>query len=468
MTFWNGLQRFGDAPCIQGETSLSYRQVAEQADALFAGRQRAVALLLCARSSATLLGYLGCLRADIVPVMLPDDTSSSALQVYRERYRPAYIWLPAARREELGLTGAPLLAELYEFQLLACEGQSPGLHDSLALLLTTSGSTGDPKLVRLSGRNLQANADSIGSALNILPQSCPITLLPFHYSFGLSVINSHLNQGCRLVLTGQGLAERGFWDLFRQHAVTSFYGVPYHFEMLKKFRFERMTLPSLTLMAQAGGRMADELKNEFHQLGRLKSFSFVCMYGQTEATARIAILQADQFEARHGSVGCAVPGGEISIDRPDSDGVGEVVYQGPNVSLGYATDAEDLARGDDNLGVLHTGDIGYLDADGFLYLVGRKRRFVKVYGHSINLDHVESLLKEHVPESAVVGRDDCIQVLITQGSPDPVREFLLERVRIQPAALFVRKVEALPYTASGKPDYGSLAARYLPDELTPL
>lgn len=464
MRFWQRLQQFGDLPCVQGECSLSYRQVAAQADDLFCGQPRGLLLLLCSRTVATLLGYLGCLRAGIVPVMLPEEISASMLHVYCERYQPNHIWLPAARREALGLSAVPVRAERHGYQLLALSTQAVTLHEDLALLLTTSGSTGDPKLVRLSTRNLQANADSIAAALPVTSQSCPITSLPLHYSFGLSVINSHLNQGCRLVFTAQGLAERGFWDLFRAQDVTAFYGVPYHYEMLKKFRFERMSLPSLSLMAQAGGRMDESLKQEFHALGLKKSFAFVSMYGQTEATARMTILPADRFQAKSGSVGCAIPGGVISIAEPDDKGVGEVVYRGPNVCLGYASQKNDLACGDDRQGVLHTGDLGYLDADGFLFLTGRKKRFIKIFGHNVNLDHLERTVRERVPEAAVIGQDDVVQVLITQDEAEAISAWLLERIRIQPSALRVRYVAALFYTASGKLDYGALAARYGSDE----
>ena len=290
----------------------------------------------------------------------------------------------------------------------------------------------------------------------------PITLLPFNYSFGLSVINSHLNKGATIVFSNEGLTSRGFWDAFRQYGITSFYGVPYHYDILKKFRFERLDFPKLKLMAQAGGRMAESEKQAFYTLGKLKGFKFVGMYGQTEATARIAYLPAEQFESKSASVGRAIPNGTLSILDPDSHGVGEVCYQGPNVSLGYACNIEDLALGDSNSSKLVTGDLGYLDLDGFLYLTGRKRRYIKVFGNNVNLDHVEKVASELVNDvAAVIGVDNQVKILVLKVPLETFKADILKRMTIHPKALMIESVPSLLYKSTGKVDYAALTERYL-------
>lgn len=466
MTFWEGLESYGDALCVEGERELSYKDVAKLADATFprhASGSRLVALIVCQRDVATLLGYLGALRHEIVPILLPEDISLDGMRSFMECYQPQYLYCASDRLEGLELPVDANVTQVNGQSMIEFSTKSGELFPSLALLLTTSGTTADPKLVRLSYSNLQANADSISQYLEISPTSKPITLLPFNYSFGLSVINSHLNSGATIAFTNEGLASKGFWDLFKSNQITSFYGVPYHYEILKKLRFERYEYPHLLLMAQAGGRMPSDLKKHYYQLSQEKGFRFICMYGQTEATARISYLPSDKFEAKGGSVGKAIPDGKLSIKDADDNGVGEVAYAGPNVSLGYASCRSDLALGDINEGELLTGDLGYLDDDGYLFLTGRKKRYIKVFGHNVNLDHVEELVTKVAKGAAVIGHENQVRVLIANHGSDRVRDYVLQKTSIQPSALKVEEGCEILYKPTGKIDYAALMDRYFSD-----
>lgn len=471
MSFWGRLDAFGNSPCIEGEMTLTYSDVARLADGIFSTvtsekNKKALALIVCGRDVATLLGYLGCLRSGVTPIHLPEDMSYGGIADYISRYKPQYLWCKKALYSEFLADEKTVLYSLFDYVLVDFRAEDWGakgyeIDDQLALLLTTSGTTTDPKLVRLSYDNLQANADSISQCLEIRSESKPITLLPFNYSFGLSVINSHLNCGSSIVFSNEGLTSRGFWDVFKTLGVTSFYGVPYHYEILKRFRFSRLDFPSLSMMAQAGGRMPDSLKDEFYVLSKAKGYRFICMYGQTEATARISYLPPSKYELKSTSVGIAIPGGVLSIRNPDKDNVGEVHYQGSNVSLGYANGIQDLSENDLNHGELDTGDFGYLDADGYLFLTGRKKRYIKVFGNSVNLDHVEKIACELSAMAAVIGRDDEIKVLVADGKTEDVRAKLLSMTTIHPKALSVVDIDGLIYKSSGKIDYGELGKRYL-------
>ncbi len=484
MSFWDQLDAFGNASCIEGEMTLSYGDVAGLADGIFSevlreNNKKALALIVCGRDVATLLGYLGCLRSGVTTIHLPDDMSYAGISDYITRYKPQYLWCKKKLYSEFLANEKTALYSLYDYALVDLRFDDDGvdgyeideneiseseINDELALLLTTSGTTADPKLVRLSYENLQANADSISQCLEISPDSKPITLLPFNYSFGLSVINSHLNSGSAIVFSNEGLTSRGFWDVFKALGVTSFYGVPYHYEILKKFRFTRLDFPSLSLMAQAGGRMPDSLKQEFYDLSKTKGYRFVCMYGQTEATARITYLPSSRYELKSKSVGIAIPGGVLSIKNPDKNNVGEVHYQGANVSLGYASCTQDLVENNVNQGELDTGDFGYLDADGYLFLTGRKKRYIKVFGNSVNLDHVEKIACEISAMAAVIGRDNEIRVLTIDGQTESVKAKILSMTTIHPKALSVVAIDGLLYKSSGKIDYGELSKRYLEND----
>ena len=319
-------------------------------------------------------------------------------------------------------------------------------------------------MVRLSLQSVQANATSIAQCLSLSTEERPLTTLPFHYSFGLSVVNSHLRVGATVVLTEDGVLQRRLWETFDDARCTSLAGVSYTYGMLERLGFRDMALPSLRSLQQAGGALDLHLTELYRDHMALRGGRFFVMYGQTEATARIAVVPPDRLADKLGSAGLPIPGGRIrvSVDPSPADPVddhahpsGELVYEGPNVMLGYAETAADLALGDELHGVLRTGDIGYIDDDGFVFLVGRSKRIAKVFGHRVNLDEVESMVREAGP-AAVVDGVDVIWVFCAFGTPDDVEQLgrnVAARLRLHHSGLLFRRVDAIPITESGKIDY---------------
>jgi acyl-CoA synthetase (AMP-forming)/AMP-acid ligase II len=334
------------------------------------------------------------------------------------------------------------------------------LHPDLAVMLATSGTTGSNKYVRLSAANVEANARAIAGYLGLTSDERPITSMPLHYSFGLSVLNSHWLAGAAVVFSAESVMQRPFWDAVAEHGCTSIAGVPYTYQMLERIGYRDMELPAMRTMLQAGGALDRRLTALYGEHMASKGGRFFVMYGQTEATARIAFVPPDRLAEKVGSAGIAIPGGRLRIDaaagrelgQPAS---GEVIYEGPNVMLGYAECGEDLSAGDELHGILRTGDIGYLDDEGFLFLTGRSKRIAKVFGLRINLDEVEAMLRESGP-AAVIASDDVIWGLCAFGTPDSVaelRESLSRRLRIHRSALDLRHVADIPVSSSGKVDY---------------
>jgi long-chain acyl-CoA synthetase len=350
----------------------------------------------------------------------------------------------------------------YSLIMIGKECKFP-LHDDLAVLLTTSGSTGSPKFVRLSYQNLEANAQSIVKYLSISELDRPITALPMSYSFGLSIINSHLIQGATILLTERSVMERDFWDFVKNQRATSLSGVPYTFEMLKKLRFFKMDLPHLETLTQAGGKMHNELSEQFSHFCRDSGKKMFFMYGQTEAAPRMSYLSPNDSISRLGSIGIAIPGGEFSLidDQGNvinqSNETGELVYKGKNVSLGYASAAQDLIKGDENNGILLTGDLALRDDDGFYYIIGRKSRFIKIYGNRVNLDDAEQLIKNITSDVACVGSDEKMIIYITNESlVSEVRSFIATKTGINFRAFDVRVIAEIPKSSSGKLIYRDL------------
>jgi len=267
------------------------------------------------------------------------------------------------------------------------------------VLLSTSGSTGTPKLVKLSHKNMYSNAKSIGKYLGLTSQDCAISSLQFSYSYGLSILHSHLMVGASIVLTRANALSAEFWDLIDTHAVTSFSGVPHHFETLSKQKVVIGNYPSIRYLTQAGGKLSPKLVGEFAGLGKRHSFEFYVMYGQTEAAPRIAYLPSNMAEALPSAVGRAIPGGQLLlVDENNNEiishgQVGELIYKGPNIMMGYALNSNELAT-QEEIRLLKTGDLAVQIQDGIFEITGRLSRFAKPMGFRVNLNEIKEWLFE--------------------------------------------------------------------------
>ncbi len=335
------------------------------------------------------------------------------------------------------------------------------LHPSLALLLPTSGSTGTSKWVRISYHNLESNAASIIDYLSITPSDRAIMSLPSFYSYGLSVLNTHFAAGAALVNCEYSVLERQFWQVVEQQQVTSFAGVPFTYQMLKKMRFNWAKYPSLKTLTQAGGKLESELTTYFAQEAIKLNHRFFVMYGQTEASPRMSWIAEDEIVDCPESIGRAVKNGEFFL-RPIEGlptGQGELIYRGPNVMMGYAESAQDLRNGFDYV-ELETGDIARVDDAGRYYICGRLKRFIKLFGKRVNLLDVECFLKQADIESACVHRDDELWIAVESNDIDfdEIKKKLALWLKIPISVVKFIVVSEFPRTANLKIDYKSLAA----------
>ena len=407
-------------------------------------------------------GYVSFVNNDNATLMLDAHIEHDAFENLFDTYRPRYVWAPEGFEAQKG--GNCIFVEreysLWEF----LENVTP-INEKLSVLLTTSGSTGSPKLVRLSKENLQSNALSIIEYLHITEEERPITSLPMYYSFGLSIINSHLLSGATLLLTTASYIEREFWEFANENSFTSFSGVPYTFEIMKKLKLWKQPMPTLRTLTQAGGKLSNELLQFFIEKYEPKGVKFYLMYGQTEATARMSYLEPEYGMTKLGSIGKGIPGGTFSLTDDDgrvieaANEIGELVYEGANVSLGYAECVADLMEDDENHGVLYTGDLAYRDADGFYFIAGRKKRFLKLFGNRISLDYVETLLKPLLKECVCVGNDSKLIVYTTDSEydEDAVIDAIVERTKIIRSVFSVRHIDVIPRSESGKIFYKELS-----------
>lgn len=453
MFFWDHLEQFADSTAVIDETgrTFSYAQLLKKADAVAETiPPRSVVFLVCENSFEAIACYIGFLRRRAVTVLINGSIAPEKLHTLKNAYRPQYL---CCRKD-----GA--------YQLIRTEYTSiPESNPDLGVLITTSGSTGSAKLVMQSYENIQANTESIIAYLGIRPDDRAITTMPMSYTFGLSIIQTHLCAGACLIASEHSMTEKAFWTLLREQQATTFGGVPYLYEILKKLRFSRMDLPSLRYLTQAGGKLSKELVQEFIQVCTEKQMRFIVMYGQTEATARMSYLPWDRAAEKTGSIGIAIPGGKFELVGEQGERItapetaGELVYSGKNVTLGYAVSQEDFCKPPQWNGVLHTGDMAKFDKDGFFYIVGRKKRFLKLFGNRVNLDEVETMLKNAGFEGVCSGTDDLLKLYLVNADEQTCQkaiDFLSKETSLHHSAFTVRSIPEIPRNDSGKVQYSRL------------
>ncbi|MGL5665039.1 MAG: AMP-binding protein [Shewanella sp.] len=405
--------------------------------------------LLCANQYKTIVSYLSCLDSQCPVLLLDCKIEDELLNVLLDTYNPNVI-----------INAEGEIVTRHEVQL--------DLADDIALLMSTSGTTGSPKLVKLSENNLKSNALAIKEYLAITPDDCAITSLPFSYSYGLSVINSYLASAAKIVLTDYSLLSKEFWSKIKEHRVTSFAGVPYTFEMLKKLKYARFDTSSIRYLTQAGGRLDAETKLYMLNECRSKEQEFVVMYGQTEASPRISYVPFSRLESKIDSIGLAIPNGELFLLDPNGQEIecagveGEIFYRGPNVMLGYASNLQELAFVDNAPTQLATGDLGYFDEDGFFYITGRAKRFIKIFGLRISLDELDLWLRRSGYNVISTGEDNLILVCTDDVDIDLG---MLKKVVSQKFGVNVNYIKAFfinsyPRFSSGKINYKALIEYY--------
>jgi len=469
---WN-FEQFKNNVAIIDEygTDVSYEDLIEFGDKVASViSERSLVFVMCTNSIGSVAGYASFVNKGMVSVLLNAHLEKELLDNLVETYKPEYIWVPTEMCTEYEKYNAQNVFSEYGYTLLKTTFDANyELYDELCIMLTTSGSTGSPKFVRQSYKNVESNAKSIVQYLELNSSERPITTLPMNYTYGLSIINSHFMVGATLLVTEKGLMQKEFWKFFKGAEATSFGGVPYTYEMLERLRFFKMELPSLRYMTQAGGKLTPELHKKFAEYAGQKNVKFIVMYGQCEATARMGYLPAEKSLEKYGSMGIAIPGGKFKLidvngnDITEPHVTGELVYYGPNVTLGYAECGQDLIKGDERFGELCTGDMAQFDEDGYYYIVGRKKRFLKIYGNRVNLDEVDRMIKTKFDniDVASAGIDDHMYIFVTEERyANDVVKFVVEKTGLNPAAFQSIVIDSIPKNDAGKTLYKELTKYY--------
>lgn len=443
---------YQDNIAVQTEyDSYTYRDLEVASDEIGQMLQKGkVAFLLAKNTIGSVACYTGCIKNNVPVAVLDAHKDAEFISGIIEQYHPEYLVLPS---EDVDKFPGEVIGTQYDYIIKHLETTGYPVDENLALLLTTSGSTGSPKFVRLTTKNIQSNAESIANYLDLNQFERPITSLPMYYSYGISIINSHFAVGATIVLTEKSVIDPAFWTLAKKQNATSVSGVPYTYEMFRQSRVMDMDLPSIKTFTQAGGKMSKDDVAFFAEKCKQKGRKLIVMYGQTEASPRISYLPFDKAVEKSDSIGIPIPGVKLSVSED-----GELVCEGPNVFQGYAESFTDLNKGDEHSGILFTGDMARQDSDGYFYITGRKKRFVKVYGNRVGLDELEQLIMPVFGKVVCVGVDDHVTVY-TEDKELPDTElvtYISEKTKINQQAFKVCHVDAFPYSETGKIKYKEL------------
>ncbi|HEY6793872.1 MAG TPA: AMP-binding protein [Kineosporiaceae bacterium] len=474
------LQAYGSAPTApvfvlptgQELDAGRVRRLVDEVVREFTHPDKSLVLCLGDRDLGSVVAYLAAMRAGHAVAFLTGARGGVASDVdLVKQYEPEYVvpsgaadtrraWMTAnaGRLRSLGYAIVTLSQpDLTLFRRIS--GHGGAIPDDVSLLLGTSGTTGSPQAVVLSRAGLLANVDAIVDALGMTGADRAITSLPIRHSYGLSVLNTHLRVGAATVLTDERPSATRFWDQLSRYRATSFAAVPTTYQFLADRHAELIASSRLRSMTQAGGRLADDLVLKYWTAMHGRGGRFFVMYGQTEATARMSVLDPAELPGRLGSVGQGLPGARFVIDESVTEELrtqadrrsGEICYEGPGIMLGYATDRADLGQAGAAPSVLRTGDLGYLD-DGFLYVTGRTKRIAKLFGQRVSLDEIERLL----PADCAAVSDDRTLYIATSDATDAVRDYprtIAALLDVPERMVVVRTVEDLPRTHSGKTNY---------------
>ena len=422
---------------------------------------RSVIFCLCENCAGSLVGYMAFENNGQVPLLLSAGLDEELRGRLASMYTPSYWWIP--ERKEGEISGEKIFAA-YGYVLLKTENEPYPLNEKLSMLLTTSGSTGSPKLVRHKYGNLEANAENVAKVFSWRPdEEIGICDLPMNYTMGLNVINSHLTIGASVLMVKANLMDPDFWEFIKVNHGTSFCGVPFSYEVMRRVSFDKMDLPDLYTLAEGGGKLTDKMFRWIASYAQEHGKRFCATFGTSETSARMAFLDPDKALEKIGSMGKAIPNGELFLldETEEADGTvtGELGYRGPNVTMGYALNREDLMKGDEFCGEYHTGDIARRDADGFYYIIGRKGRFLKLFGLRVSLDETERILKTQYPNADFVctGDDRRMNIFVTDaGLKDEIIPFISGKTNLHNSAFQVYVIDTIPRNDYGKVKFAEL------------
>lgn len=408
--------------------------------------KKALVLILASNNFETLSFYYHFFEKKFPILLLDYNSDNNFVKTILTNYKPKYII--TEKKIHFGFKS------IYKFNntsIYKTDFLIPKTNKKLSLLINTSGSTGSQKFAKLSYDNIIDNTLNILKYLKIKTNDKVITTMPFAYSYGLSIINTHLKQNSSIVLTNRSILEREFWQDYNEFQISNLNGVPKFWEIILKLNAKKILNDNIKFITQAGGALVNRSDKLLCNFCIKESIKFYKMYGQTEASPRISYLDHKYCLTKIGSIGKPIPGGEVKIKN------GEIVYYGKNIFGGYSLNYKDLSKFIFKK-VLKTGDLGYIDKDNFIYINGRKKRIMKLNGLRYSLDDIEKKINnEIIGDCAIIQTNDMITLFLNKKEDiDKTYLFLTKSLKIEKRVFKLKVIDKIPLNKNNKINYNKL------------
>ena len=464
MLFLNDIYKFKNRTALTTENNeiILYSDLIKKVESFSRKlKERSLIFIICKNNLESIVSYLGSIKSNCVISLIDERVEERSLKKLILDYKPDYIFLEKNRGNKI--VNFNSVYSLYGHELIEAKKKTKKkLNDDLALLISTSGSTGSSKLVRQSTFNLENNINSICKYLNITSKDKAITTLPMSYVYGLSIINTHFNQGASIVLNTKSIIEKYFWTSLQKNKVTNFGGVPYTYSMLEKINIKNFNLKNLKYTTQAGGKINKVVAQKIVKTYKQLNIKLYLMYGAAEATARMSYLSWDKINNIE-SIGKPISGGKFYLEDTRQKIItknyrqGELIFKGKNVCMGYAKTYKDLSKKDENKGRLKTGDIAYKDKNNFYYIVGRKDRYIKIYGLRINLQELEEIISKYgVDNICMSKKENKINIFIKNTNKiEKLKKYLAALTKLHPSVFEIKIIKKFPLNKNLKISYNS-------------
>lgn len=432
---------------------ISYKELAQRARSeLAALEERSLIFILCDYQMETVEFIYEIMYLNRVPLLLSSDIDAELLDVLIQTYQPQYLYCQKSYQME----GRYREEGNFEEHVLWKTGNPRfEIHPDVALLLSTSGTTGSAKLVKLSYDNIRSAGERAGRHMGIVKGQKGLCPSPLNHILGFIFCMWHWSQGASILVTEEFVISKRFQEFYREERINNFAATPYIFRMLQKVRFwDEEKVGYLHRAVAAGEKMPEE---EQEQLRAVLGDKMWLAYGQTECAGYISDINIQESCVKKTAVGKALEHIEATADIQSN----ELIVKSKCVCMGYANNVMQLAQGDVHQGILHTGDMVRIDADGCIYLMGRLTRYVKVLGKRVNLDDIENYLRRKLRnvEFACVGEDNRIMVFHTCEEDDlnqKIRVLLDHNMKIPPKYIVCTYLEEMPRSDTGKILYRKL------------
>ena len=417
--------------------------------------------LICENNIESILFYLSSIKKKCALVLLEKNITGVNLNNLISKYQPRYIFINKKNNYNFSKFNKKKIYMNY----VLMENKKKikiKLNKDLKILISTSGTTGNPKYIKLTKQNIDSNTLSILKFLKINKNDTTITTLPMNYVYGLSIINTHLFVGAKIVLNNYSVLDKKFWSSLIDNKITNINGVPYLYEILDKIKFLEKDLSSIRFFTQAGGKMGKEMQKKLIDFCLKNKKKIFFMYGAAEATARMGYLPWRYAKDKIGSIGKAIPGGKFWLEDKNrkkikqNKKIGELIYSGKNVSSGYAKNYHDLYENNES-DILRTGDFAKRDEDGFYYLLGRSDKFIKIQGNRLNLEDIEIYTSSFgIKTVCKLNKKNKITIFIEKNIDEKtLLKKIKDKITIHPSNFLIKKINKFPINKNLKISYNN-------------